>query len=169
MAEIRGNLDTRLRKLDEGQYDALVLAEAGLTRLGWAQRITQILPKSLMLPAVGQGALGLEVRADDRATRRAVAPLDDPPARAAVTAERAMLAALRGGCLAPVGAWGRCDENGRLRLDAVVLSPDGKQRLSASGESILEEAEQLGGQVAEELLSQGAAALIAGSRMAPPE
>jgi hydroxymethylbilane synthase len=169
MAEIRGNLDTRLRKLDEGQYDALVLAEAGLTRLGWEHRITQILPKSLMLPAVGQGALGLEIRADDQATRQAVAPLDDPPTRAAVTAERALLAALRGGCLAPVGAWGRRGENGPLQFDAVVLSHDGKQRLAASGESALEDAEQLGRLVAEQLLDQGAAALIAGSRMAPPE
>jgi hydroxymethylbilane synthase len=122
-----------------------------------------------MLPAVGQGALGLEIRADDQATRQAVAPLDDPPTRAAVTAERALLAALRGGCLAPVGAWGRRGENGPLQFDAVVLSHDGKQRLAASGESALEDAEQLGRLVAEQLLDQGAAALIAGSRMAPPE
>jgi hydroxymethylbilane synthase len=168
IAEIRGNLDTRLRKLDEGQYDALVLAEAGLTRLGWEHRITQIIPKSLMLPAVGQGALGLELRTDDEAARTAVAPLDDPPTRAAVTAERAMLAALRGGCLAPVGAWGRC-EGDRLRLNAVVLSSDGKQRLGASGESAPQEAEDLGRQVADDLLRQGAAELIAGSRMLPPE
>jgi hydroxymethylbilane synthase len=168
MAEIRGNLDTRLRKLDEGQYDALVLAEAGLGRLGWEHRITQIIPKTLMLPAVGQGALGLEIREDDETARAAVAPLDDPNTRSAVTAERAMLAALRGGCLAPVGAWGRC-EKGRLRLDAVVLSPDGTQRLTALGEAIIGDAEQLGRQVAEELLRQGAAKLIAGSRTLPLE
>jgi hydroxymethylbilane synthase len=168
IAEIRGNLDTRLRKLDEGHYDALVLAEAGLTRLGWKHRITQIIPKSLMLPAVGQGALGLEIRADDETARAAVAPLDDPDTRGAIIAERAMLSALRGGCLAPVGAWGRCEKD-RLRLEAVVLSFDGKQRLFGAGEAALSEAEQLGRQVAEDLLRQGAAKLIAGSRMEPPE
>ncbi len=169
MAEIRGNLDTRLRKLEEGLYDALVLAEAGLTRLGWEHRIAQVLPKALMLPAVGQGALGLEIRTDDHATRRVVALLDDSPTHAAVLAERAMLAALRGGCLAPVGAWGRCNASGGLLLDAVVLSHDGKQRLTASGESPLQEAVQLGRHVAEQLQVQGAAELIAGSRGAPPK
>lgn len=164
MAEIRGNLDTRLRKLDEGQYDALVLAEAGLRRLGWDERIAQILPKSVMLPAVGQGALGLEIRADDEAARQAVAPLDDPATHAAVTAERALLAALRGGCLAPVGAWGRGDETGRLRLDAVVLNPQGERRLAASADGAAADASRLGRQVAEALLRQGAAELIALSR-----
>ncbi len=164
MAEIRGNLDTRLRKLDEGQYDALVLAEAGLRRLGWDDRIAQILPKSIMLPAVGQGALGLEIRADDPAARQAVAPLDDPATHAAVIAERAMLAALRGGCLAPVGAWGRSETAGRLRLDGVVLSADGRQRLVAHADSRPEDAARLGQQVAADLLNQGAAALIAATR-----
>jgi hydroxymethylbilane synthase len=121
-----------------------------------------------MLPAVGQGALGLEVRADDESTKGAVFPLDDPSTRAAITAERAMLAALRGGCLAPVGAWGHCDEN-RLRLEAVVLSPDGKERLAVSGDSPPEDADQLGRHVADDLLRQGAAELIAGARKLPPE
>jgi hydroxymethylbilane synthase len=173
IAEIRGNLDTRLRKLDEGQYDALVLAEAGLARLGWEHRITQLIPKSLMLPAVGQGALGLEVRSDDPSTQAAVAPLDDPNTRAAVTAERAMLSALRGGCLAPVGAWGRCSIelqlHPHLELDAVVLSPDGKERMATRGISYSLDAEQLGRGIADILLRQGAAELIAGSRKLPPE
>lgn len=164
MAEIRGNLDTRLRKLDEGQYDALVLAEAGLRRLGWEDRITQVLPKSIMLPAVGQGALGLEIRADDAGTQEAVAPLDDPATHTAVVAERAMLASLRGGCLAPVGAWGRIEATGRLRLDGVVLSADGRHRLAAYADSDPADAVQLGQQVAADLLKQGAAELIAASR-----
>jgi hydroxymethylbilane synthase len=162
--EIRGNVDTRLRKLDEGQYDALVLAEAGLRRLGWEQRIRQVLPKTLMLPAVGQGALGLEVRSDDERTQRAVAGLNDLATNAAVTAERSMLAALRGGCLAPVGAWGRVDETGRLRLDAAVLSHDGRRRIAAVGDSAVNSAIELGRRVARELLHQGAAELIAASK-----
>ena len=104
--EIRGNVDTRLKKLDDGEFDAILLAEAGLVRLGLAARITQRLAPQVMLPAVGQGALGLETRADDVVVRELLAPLDHAETRAAVTAERQMLAALRGGCLAPVGAWG---------------------------------------------------------------
>jgi hydroxymethylbilane synthase len=99
--DIRGNVDTRLRKLDEGQFDAIVLAEAGLQRLGLAARITHVLPMDVMLPAVGQGALAIECRADDDDTLAAVAPLEAAATRAAVTAERALLAHLRGGCMAP--------------------------------------------------------------------
>jgi hydroxymethylbilane synthase len=163
VGEIRGNVETRIRKLHEGQYDALVLAEAGLTRLGLEREITEILPKSVMLPAVGQGALGLEARADDPATLEAVAPLDDAITHAAVLAERSLLATLRGGCLAPVGAWGRV-EDGNLRLTATVLSRDGRQRLIAESAERPAMAAQLGSRVAEELLAQGAATLIAISR-----
>ncbi len=105
--DIRGNVDTRLGKLHAGQYDAVILAEAGLERLGLSGQIAQRLPMAIMLPAVGQGALGLEVRSDDRPTLELIQSLDDADSRAAVSAERAMLAALRGGCLAPVAAWGR--------------------------------------------------------------
>ena len=115
--DIRGNIDTRLRKLHEDQFHALVLAEAGLTRLGRAGEITQFLPMSIILPAAGQGALGLETRRDDEPTRSALAALDHPPTHHAVLAERAMLAALHGGCLAPIAAWGRAD-TGRWRLPA---------------------------------------------------
>lgn len=166
--DIRGNLDTRLRKLDAGDYDAIVLAEAGLRRLQLAARITQILPKSLMLPAVGQGALGIETRADDAVTCALVAPLNDGPTRAAALAERAMLRALRGGCMAPVGAWGRVEE-GELKLAGVVLSANGQQRIAAAGVASPQAAEALGVQVAEALLEQGAAELIAASRIAPPD
>ncbi|HEY4759296.1 MAG TPA: hydroxymethylbilane synthase, partial [Thermoguttaceae bacterium] len=111
MKDMRGNIDTRLRKLHQGDYHAIVLAEAGLTRLGLGSEITQQLPMSIMLPAVGQGALGLETRCEDSITRAAVAPLDHAPTHHAVLAERAMLAALHGGCLAPIAAWARMETN----------------------------------------------------------
>jgi hydroxymethylbilane synthase len=160
---VRGNVDTRLAKLDAGEFDALVLAEAGLTRLGLADRIAQVLPFDVMLPAVGQGALGIECRADDAATSAALAALDDADSRAAVLAERALLAHLRGGCLAPVAAYGRI-ANGRLHLSAAVLSVDGAQRLSETDTSEPAEADALGRRVAERLLARGAAELIAGAR-----
>jgi hydroxymethylbilane synthase len=163
VSEIRGNVETRLRKLDEGQFDAIVLAEAGLLRLGLASRITQVLPFDLMLPAVGQGALGIECRADDDKTLAAVAVVVDIKSHAAVTAERALLSHLRGGCMAPVGALAFVDA-GRLKLQAVVLSPDGKQRLTAGDDANLEGAAGIGRRAAEKLIGQGAAELIASSR-----
>ncbi len=161
--DIRGNVDTRLRKLDDGEYDAIVLAEAGLKRLGLDQRVTQVLSPPLMLPAIGQGALGIETRSDDSPTIATVAALDHLESRAAVFAERTMLATLRGGCLAPVGAWGRI-ELGQLHLDGVVLSHDGAQRITASATGPLTDLATIGNLVAETLLSQGAAELIAASR-----
>jgi hydroxymethylbilane synthase len=161
--EIRGNVETRLRKLDEGEFDAIILAEAGLKRLGLAGRIKHVLDASTMLPAVGQGALAIEARADDGPTRSLLAPLDDFETHQGVLAERTLLLELRAGCLAPVGGWGRI-ERGRLVLDAVVLSPDGKQRLSASGTSDVADAATLGHNLAQQLLAQGAADLIAASR-----
>jgi hydroxymethylbilane synthase len=163
VADVRGNVDTRLRKLDEGQFDAIVLAEAGLRRLGLAGRISQVLPTDIMLPAVGQGALGIECRADDVNTRAILAELNDSATRAAVTAERALLEQLRGGCMAPIGALGKMSAD-KLELAAVVLSADGSRRLAASESSSANEAEALGVQVADRLLSQGAAQLIASSR-----
>jgi len=167
VVEIRGNVDTRLRKLDEGQYDAILLAEAGLRRLGLENRITQQIPLSIMLPAIGQGALGIESRADDATTLTAIAQLDDARAHNSVLAERAMLAELRGGCLAPIGAWARF-EQGTLILDGVVLSPDGAQRITAHAEGTLEEAESLGRHAAQDLLDAGAATLIAAGRDGTP-
>ncbi|HEX7450056.1 MAG TPA: hydroxymethylbilane synthase [Pirellulales bacterium] len=164
MADVRGNVDTRLRKLDDGQYDALVLAEAGLLRLGLQRSVTQVLPKELMLPAVGQGALGIEIRSADGQVQGLLAPLDDRPTHQAVIAERAMLAALRGGCLAPVGAWARV-ESGQLRLSGVVLSGDGSRRIVAEAASDVGAAHDLGRRVADELLKQGAAELIAAARV----
>ena len=163
VSEIRGNVDTRLRKLQQGEFAALILAEAGLRRLNLEQHITQVLPKTLMLPAIGQGALGLETRGDDRSTAQLVRTLDDPDTHCAVMAERSLLARLRGGCRAPVGAWGRVEDQ-QLSLDAVVLSPDGRQRITARGDGPREEAIQLGEQVADELLAQGADQLLEISR-----
>ncbi len=164
MRDIRGNVDTRLQKLMAGEFDGLVLAFAGLKRLGFDDRITQILEPDVMLPAVGQGALGIEIRSLDRVTRAALEPLDHLPSHRAVLAERTLLAGLRGGCLAPVGAWARAQADGRLRLDAVVLSVDGRRRIAASGIAAAEDALRLGSDVADQLLSQGASALIEQSR-----
>lgn len=159
--DIRGNVDTRLKKLEAGDYDAILLAEAGLVRLGLADRIRQTLPRARMLPAVGQGALGLEIRDGDRAAAAALTPLNDAPTLAAVQAERALLAALRAGCLAPVGAWGRLEEDGAsVLLDAVVLDPPGRQRLTATARGPIAEAAKVGQSAAETLLAQGAAELI---------
>lgn len=163
LLDVRGNVDTRLRKLDEGQYDAIVLAEAGLLRLGLADRISQVLELDVMLPAVGQGALGIECRADDAETRSILAALEDRETRAAVTAERALLEHLRGGCMAPIGALGSM-QAGELHLSAVVLSSDGTQRLAAQQVGLPDAAASLGMKVAEALLAQGAAKLIASSR-----
>ena len=124
LVEIRGNVDTRLRKLKDQDLDAIILAEAGLVRLGQAARITEVLDASWMLPAVGQGALGLECRADDTETRTLLAALDHADTHAAVLAERALLRGLGGGCQVPIGAAGTVHE-GRLRLRAAVLTPDG--------------------------------------------
>jgi hydroxymethylbilane synthase len=171
MMDIRGNVDTRLRKLREGEYDALVLAEAGLRRLGQEQAIAQVLPWEIALPAPGQGAMAVETRANDETTRRILTDLDHPPTRAAVTAERTLLAALEGGCLAPVAALGRV-EGDRLTLVGRVLSCDGVRRIEASDTAAVAEAEALGRHVADALLTQGAAELIRAARQpgmsAPP-
>lgn len=158
VVDLRGNVETRLRQALEGSLDAVILAEAGLRRLGLDPHATERLGLPAFLPAVGQGALGLECRAGDAATRSLLAALDDSASHRAVVAERALLAALHGGCLVPLGAWAR-DEGGALRLDAAVLDPEGRRRLdaSASGGDPLE----LGREVAARLLDQGAADLLA--------
>ena len=165
VADVRGNVDTRLRKLDEGQFDALVLAEAGLRRLGVADRISHVLPFDVMLPAVGQGALAIECRAEDTTTRKILSSLDDNVTHVAIIAERALLEHLRGGCMAPIGALGQVHDS-TLSLTAVVLSADGARRLTASEVDSPSEAESLGIRVADVLLAQGAAELIATSRNA---
>jgi hydroxymethylbilane synthase len=172
---IRGNVDTRLRKLDEGEYDAIVLAAAGLTRLGWASRIAALLEPPPMLPAPGQGSLAVECRADDVAAIELAGQLNDGATRLSVTAERAALAALHGGCSAPIAAWGRVVGQ-QLLIDGLVANVDGQQVLRASATADLPAgltdsaaiaiAEQLGRRVADDLLAQGAEALIDTARQA---
>jgi len=160
MAEIRGNVETRLRKLDEGEYDVLVLAEAGLERLGLGERVSLVLRPPLMLPAVGQAALGIECRADDADTRRILEQITHERTLAEVTAERACLHALRAGCHAPVGVLTEIDDDDHLRLQAVVLSSDGQKRVDAAAEGDASSAEPLGRQLAITLCEAGADKLL---------
>ncbi len=155
---VRGNLDTRLRKLDAGDFAALLLAAAGLRRLGLESRISEYLELEVMCPAIGQGALGIEARAEDRATLEALARLDDRAARLETAAERALLAALGGGCQVPFGGSARLAPNGRLRLLGVVASPDGRRLFRASGEG--SDPAELGTRVAQQLLRDGAAQIL---------
>lgn len=159
LLDVRGNVDTRLRKLEAGDYDALLLAAAGLTRLGLQERIAQQIPFDQMLPAPGQGALGIECRADDTETLARLAPLNDPTARAAVTAERTMLAHVEGGCLAAIGAHATVEE-GELSLVARILSSDGTECLAAEQSGAVDDAVAIGKRVGEELLSLGARRLV---------
>jgi hydroxymethylbilane synthase len=163
LVNIRGNVETRLRKLADDPLDALILAQAGLERLGLTEAVTEILDQQWMLPAVGQGALGLECRADDLQTLEIVAKLDDFGSRSAVLAERALLRALGGGCQVPIGAAASL-EAGRLTLRAAVLSPDGAKRIESRHEGEPATAELLGEQLAQRLKKLGAVRLLAGDR-----
>src|SRR5215471_9593087 len=158
MESIRGNLDTRIRKLDEGQYDAIVLAAAGLKRLGWADRIAEILGPDRMCSAVGQGALAIETRAEGPGFD-ACRMLDHAATRAAVTAERAVLAALGGGCQVPIGAYATISE-GRLQVQAMVASPDGAELIRAESEGAAEDAAGIGRRLGADLLARGAAKIL---------
>jgi hydroxymethylbilane synthase len=163
---LRGNVDTRLGKLEAGEYDAVILAVAGLNRLGKTEAIRQMIPMEIMCPAAGQGALGIEIRARDSETREHLAFLDDADARAATTCERALLKKLGGGCQVPIGAFAEV-RNGRLHLDGVVADPDGAKVLRESrtgddpvrlGESVGEILLQRGGNVIlEEVYGRGLA------------
>lgn len=160
--ELRGNVDTRLRKLDEGQYDALLLASAGLRRLGLDERITVALTTQEMLPAVGQGALAIEVRADDEATMSIVAKLDHKFSRLACLAERSLLRALGGGCLLPIAAHAVVRDK-RIRLEGLVAATDGRQMVRRRLNGLLDEPEELGLRLAEDLLENGARELVKAS------
>jgi len=155
---VRGNLDTRLRKLDAGQYDALIVAAAGMHRMGWTERIVEYLAPEQICPAPGQGALGIETRAEGEALETC-SMLDDPEARAAVTAERAFLAAMGGGCQVPIGAYAEV-QNGRLRLHAVVAAPDGARAVRHSLEGSVGEAVGLGRALAQAMLDAGAREIL---------
>jgi hydroxymethylbilane synthase len=155
---VRGNLDTRLRKLDEGQYDAILLAAAGLKRLGWGDRIAEILPPETMCSAVGQGALAIETR-ESGAGFDAVQAMDDAGTHAAVLAERGVLGALGGGCQVPIGAHATV-EGGRLRLLGLVASPEGDEVIRGVASGAVSEAEALGRALGNELLERGARRIL---------
>jgi hydroxymethylbilane synthase len=155
---VRGNLDTRLRKLDEGQYDSIVLAAAGLRRLGWGDRIAETLGPDVMCSAVGQGALAIETRANG-AGFDAVRALDDAETHAAVLAERGVLGSLGGGCQVPIGAHARI-ENGKLHLLGVVASPDGSELIRAEADGPAADAEALGRALGAALLERGAKRIL---------
>jgi len=154
---LRGNVDTRLRKLEDGDYDAIILAAAGLSRLGKMHFVRQVIPVEVMTPAAGQGALAIEIRHDDAATRRRIAFLDDAAARATTTCERALLKKLGGGCQVPIGAYAEV-QNGRIRLDALVAHPHGTKVLRETREG--DDPVLLGDEVGETLLRRGADAIL---------
>lgn len=161
--DLRGNVPTRIRKLDEGTYDAIVLAAAGVKRLGLEHRIDAFLPATSFPPAPGQGALAVESRADDDAARRWIEPLDHAASRAATTAERALLRRLEGGCQAPIGALAEI-RGDRLVLSAVVCSFDGRSTAEAILQGAVADPEGLGERLADELLTRGARQILASLR-----
>jgi hydroxymethylbilane synthase len=157
--DLRGNVDTRLRKLDSGEYDAVILASAGLRRLGLGRRISAPIETDVMLPAVSQGALGIQTRADDPETNALVSRLDDPSTRAAVLAERALLRMLGGGCQVPIAAHAVVC-NGELRLDGLVASLDGARVIRDTTVASAADADAAGGALAARMLEKGAGELL---------
>lgn len=154
---LRGNVDTRLRKLEQGEYDAIILASAGLKRLGKTELIKQIISAEIMCPAAGQGALGIEIRKGDTVTRELLAFLNDPAARATTTCERALLNSLGGGCQVPIGAFAEM-RNGRLHLDSIVADPDGTKLLRDSRDG--DDPVKLGNAAGASLLCRGGDAIL---------
>jgi hydroxymethylbilane synthase len=159
MVDMRGNVDTRLAKLVQGDYDAILLAKAGLDRLGKADQITEIVSTEICLPAAGQGAIGIESRKHDAVTDAAVRKLNHAPSQLAVEAERAVLTGLEGGCQVPIGVWARL-ESGALKIDACVLSADGSECIRESRTGSLDKSMQLGRSMAAALLDRGADRLL---------
>ncbi len=153
--DLRRNVDTRLRKVEAGEYDAVMLAKAGLDRLGWGHRISETLSPDVCMPAVGQGALGVECRASDVETSDALEKLNDAETRAAIVAERTLLAALQGGCQVPLGAWARIERD-ELVLDACVCSIDGLQYVKQRATAPPDQARVLGERMAKLLIEAGA-------------
>ncbi len=163
---IRGNLDTRIRKVDDGEYDAIVVAGAGVKRLGWSERIAEWLELTAWLPAPGQGALGIVTRADDEEVRRLLMELEHGDSRIAVAAERSLLGTLEGGCRVPVAALGLPYAHG-LRLWGLVASPDGRRAVRADRTGDSAEPEELGRRVPEVLLERGAGEILDEVRAGP--
>jgi hydroxymethylbilane synthase len=163
MVNLRGNIDTRLRKLREEGLDATVLAFAGVNRLGWRERITQIIPYEICLPAVGQGAIGVEVRAGDDEILKLTRKIEDYESWCAISAERALLKKLEGGCQIPVGALGAVHQ-GRLNLQGVVASLNGERIVRSSLEGKIRDAEKIGIRLADRLIKLGAGEILAKMR-----
>jgi hydroxymethylbilane synthase len=157
--DLRGNVDTRLRKVESGEYEAVMLAKAGLDRLGWSGRITETLSPEVFLPAVGQGAIAVECRFSDTGAAEVAGGLDDAESRTAIIAERSLLAALHGGCQVPLGAWARL-ERGELVMEACVCSVDGVQYIKQRATSTPEQAAELGGHMATLLMEAGAESIL---------
>jgi len=151
---LRGNLDSRIRKMEEGKYDAILLAAAGLRRLGWEDKIRQYIPADVSIPAIGQGALGIEIRSDDERTREAVAFLDDRETSQAVRAERGFLKRLEGGCQVPIAAHGTVNGD-TIALSGLIGKPDGSRILRGSRSGSVSDPEAVGVALAGELLSRG--------------
>ncbi|MGA8867314.1 MAG: hydroxymethylbilane synthase [Candidatus Sulfotelmatobacter sp.] len=154
---LRGNVDTRLRKLEQSEYDAIILASAGLNRLGKTELIKQIIPAEIMCPAAGQGALGIEIRQGDATTLELLAFLNDASARAATTCERSLLNSLGGGCQVPIGAFAETS-NGKLHLESIVADPDGSKLLRDSRDG--DDPEKLGSEAGDALLKRGGAEIL---------
>jgi hydroxymethylbilane synthase len=159
LRDLRGNVDTRLRKVESGEYDAVVVAKVGLDRLGWSHRISEVLAPEVCLPAVGQGAIAIETRTTDREILDVVGKLDDDETRWAVVAERTLLAELQGGCQVPIGAWARV-ERGQLIMDACVASIDGADYFRERDAAPREQAVELGRRLAQRLLQSGAGRIL---------
>jgi len=159
LRDLRGNVDTRLRKVESGEYEAVVVSKAGLDRLGFSQRISEVLSPEVCMPAVGQGAIAVECRLKDREAEELLAPLDDAETRAAVIAERALLGAVHGGCQVPMGAYARV-EHGQLVMDACVCSVDGVHCVKQHAAAPPEQAAQLGEHMARLLVEAGAQPIL---------
>ena len=157
--DLRGNVNTRLGKLDSGDYDAILLAAAGVRRMGWEERITQLLSPEQLLPAIGQGAIGIEIRLDDREVRQLVEDLNDAQTATRVAAERALNQALQGGCQVPIAGYAELS-HGVILLRALVGRPDGGQLVQGVISGRPEDAEELGRVLAEDLLSRGAREIL---------
>jgi hydroxymethylbilane synthase len=160
IVQLRGNLETRFRKLDEGQFDAMILAAAGVKRLGWQQRITEVIEPAISLPAIGQGAVGIECRINDEFINQLIAPLNHKETSICVRAERALLKRLQGGCQVPIAAYATI-KDGRIVMDGLVGSVTGDRIIKEHLEGKIEDAETIGITLGEKLLSKGADKILA--------
>ncbi|MHB1477050.1 MAG: hydroxymethylbilane synthase, partial [Coriobacteriia bacterium] len=168
IVDVRGNLDTRMRKAEDGEVDAVILASAGITRMGWGERITSYIPLTQMVPAVGQGAIGIEIREDDEFMLHALERIGHPETMECVTAERVVMKSLEGGCQVPIGAYARYEDD-TLTMDAMVGSVDGERIIRHQMCGDAGEPEALGEAMVEVLRSLGADAILAEIRVASPD